>query len=88
MKVEFLQQFLKDIDRLQDPVVRAELVNLIERLESAPSLREIPQVKKLKGFKTAYRIRLKQYRVGFYYDNGVIELVRCLDRRDIYRRFP
>ena len=34
------------------------------------------------------RSRMGQYRIGFYYGNKTVELVRILHRKEIYRYFP
>jgi mRNA interferase RelE/StbE len=49
---------------------------------------QLADCKKLTGYKTAYRIRMGQYRIGFYYEHKTIELVRILHRKEIYRYFP
>jgi mRNA interferase RelE/StbE len=88
MKVEFLESFGKDIDHLRDSKVKQNIVDIIEKCESARTLTDIPNIKKLKGYKNAYRIRIKEYRIGFYFENGTIEFARVLDRKEIYRAFP
>ena len=88
MKVEFLEAFTKDIDRLHERGVKKTIVGILANCERASSLKDIPNVKKLKGYKNAYRIRLGEYRLGFYFENGVIEFARLLNRKEIYRSFP
>ncbi|HET9135597.1 MAG TPA: type II toxin-antitoxin system RelE/ParE family toxin [Candidatus Kapabacteria bacterium] len=70
MKVEFLDSFGKDIDHLRDSKVKENIISIIEECENARTLSDIVNVKKLKGYKNAYRIRIKEYRVGFYFENG------------------
>ncbi len=69
MKVEFLNKFSKDIDALNQKSIKANLLKLIDQIEEAQSLSEIPKLKKLVGHKSAYRIRLGDYRVGFFYES-------------------
>jgi mRNA interferase RelE/StbE len=88
MQVEFLTSFNKDLSKLSSAPVRKSLKNLILKLETAKSLSEIPQLKKLKGHPDAWRIRLGNYRVGFFYSNNIIQLARVVDRKDIYKVFP
>jgi mRNA-degrading endonuclease RelE of RelBE toxin-antitoxin system len=57
MQVEFLGKFGKDLDKLNQPHVKKAIQKIIIRVEQANSLNEIPQVKKLAGHKSAYRIR-------------------------------
>jgi mRNA interferase RelE/StbE len=88
MKVEFLEQFDKDLDRIKDKSVHSALLKLIGLLEEANSLAEIPNLKKLQGFKNIYRIRIRDYRVGLIIEKKTIELARILHRKDIYNKFP
>jgi mRNA interferase RelE/StbE len=57
-------------------------------MESVNLLDEIPNTKKLKGHSSAYRTRVGDYRLGFFFENGVIQLARFIHRKDIYKIFP
>ncbi len=87
MNVQIRRSFLKDAARLPVPF-QHQLAEIIEDMEQAVSPRQLVNCKKLKGHKTAYRIRMGAYRVGFYHTKQNVELVRVLDRNDIYRYFP
>ena len=88
MKVEFLHKFSKDLDDLKVKSVKQSLVHLIESIEAVDKLEKIPNTKKLKGHKTAYRTRVGDYRLGFFYENSTILLARFVNRKDIYKVFP
>jgi mRNA-degrading endonuclease RelE of RelBE toxin-antitoxin system len=88
MKVEFLKKFSKDLDDLKVKSVKQSLIRIIESMESIDSLEKIPNTKKLKGHKTAYRTRVGDYRLGFFYENSTILLARFVNRKDIYKIFP
>ena len=88
MKVEFLKRFSKDIDQLTVKSVKAALKRVIESIEDADTLTKIPNTKKLQGHNCAYRIRVGDYRLGFFYENETITLARFVDRKDIYKLFP
>ncbi|MDB5276817.1 MAG: hypothetical protein JWR61_1772 [Ferruginibacter sp.] len=88
MKVEFLKKFSRDLDDLKVKSVRQALIRTIELMESAESLDKIPQTKKLKGHKTAYRTRVGDYRLGFFFEDSTILLARFVHRRTIYQIFP
>ena len=88
MKVEFLKKFSKDIDDLKQKSVKQSLLRLIELIESVDALDKIPNTKKLKGHKTAYRTRIGDYRLGFFFENSTILLARFVNRKDIYKIFP
>ncbi|HEV7231312.1 MAG TPA: plasmid stabilization protein, partial [Bacteroidia bacterium] len=68
--------------------VREAVRKFILRLEAANSLSEIPSLKKLTGHKTAYRVRIGDHRLGFFYEGNVVLLARILDRKEIYKVFP
>jgi len=88
MLVSFLKSFQSDLRRIKDPAVRKRMLNLIGKLENAPSLHTVPNLRKISGSERYYRIRLGHYRVGLILDDNVVVLVRILHRREIYRFFP
>ena len=88
MKVEFLKKFSKDIDDIKVKSVKQVLLRLIESMEALDSIEKIPNTKKLKGHKTAYRTRVGDYRLGFFFENSTILLERFVNRKDIYKIFP
>ena len=88
MQTRFSQRFSKDIDKLPDDGIRQALADLIDRMEAASRLTDLPGLKKLKGHRAAYRLRLGDYRVGIFLEGRVVEFARVLHRRDIYRLFP
>ena len=88
MKVEFLKKFSKDLDDIRTKSVKQALIRIIEVMEETDSLDKIPNTKKLKGHKTAYRTRLGDYRLGFFFENSTILLARFVHRKDIYKIFP
>ena len=45
-------------------------------------------LKKLKGFRNYYRIKIKNFRIGFKKINGEVVFMRVLHRKDIYKNFP
>ncbi|WP_366514392.1 type II toxin-antitoxin system RelE/ParE family toxin [Moorena sp. SIO3I6] len=55
---------------------------------SCQNLRDIKNIKKLKGEDNAYRIRVGDYRIGFFLKGDTIIFSRVLHRREFYRYFP
>lgn len=88
MEVVFLKSFLKDIEKIKDASIKFKLKQLILSVEAAASLQDIKQLRKLKGYAIAYRIRLGDYRVGIFYENDEVQFVRLVKRNDIYKLFP
>ncbi len=89
MNVTFDRSFLKSLDKLTDADAKEKVATLIEQVEAVASLSEIPHLKKMAGFKTFYRIRLGDYRVGVELEPGAtVRFILVAHRKDIYRLFP
>ena len=88
MKVEFRDSFLKDLRTIEDKKLLSKVRIAIEELEAAEGILELRNLKKLRGSKTFYRIRIGDYRIGFAVEEESIVLVRILNRKEIYRFFP
>ena len=88
MRVEFLDKFLRDLDKLRDKTVKRSVRKVIESVEHANNFRSITNTKKLIGHKSAYRIRVGDYRIGVFVENDLVEFARIAHRKDIYDIFP
>ena len=88
MKVEFLAKFSKDLDKIENVQIKKKVVEIINDLETADNLAQISNVKKIISSDNAYRIKVGDYRIGFFFEKGVIELARFVHRKDIYKVFP
>ena len=89
MKVEYLPSFLKDLRALKStPGFEAINALVFEEIPRSTYLGEINNLKKLKGFDDAYRIRVGDYRIGLFEIEETIAFARVLHRREIYRYFP
>ncbi|WP_394355064.1 type II toxin-antitoxin system RelE family toxin [Aquiflexum lacus] len=81
--------FEKSLDKIKNKSVFIKIEKTISTCESVKTLSEIPNIKKLTGFKTYYRIRLGEYRIGIeQVGNDTIRFILIAHRRDIYRLFP
>lgn len=88
MKVLIDQSFAQDVNLIHDKKLHKMLANRIEYLQKIETLSQIPQCKKMKGHTSAYRIRIADYRIGFFFENNTIILTRFLKRDKIYQYFP
>ncbi len=68
MKVEFSKKFYKDLDAIEPTHIWLSLIRVIESLEAAENLEAIGNIKRLKGHKSAYRIRVNDYQLGFFFE--------------------
>lgn len=88
MKVRYEESFLKDVRKLKDERVKQKVKRVINSIKSASDLTNVPNLKKIKGGKGAYRIRVGNYHLGFYLVDDVVEFAKFMDRKDIYKKFP
>lgn len=88
MQVLFTKQFEKEIKGIKDKKVALLIEGSILSKKKAGTISEVPNIKKRAGYKNAYRIRIKDYRVGIYLSGNVAVFSRFLHRKEMYRYFP
>jgi mRNA interferase RelE/StbE len=88
MRVLFREGFLKDVEALNDSALKKRVRKAIVQVEQATALKDIGNLKKLKGGDQYYRIRIGDYRLGLVLEENSVVFTRCLHRKDIYRYFP
>jgi mRNA interferase RelE/StbE len=88
MKVDFKASFARDLKRLRNKQLHRQVQEVIEEIESAETLSELANLKKLSVKGRYYRIKLGEYRIGLVIDDGAVTFVRFLHRSEIYRYFP
>ncbi len=88
MKLTFEKRFLKDLQKIKEKEVKLKIKEIITNLKDCDFFSEIPSIKKIKGYVNFYRIRIGQYRLGIFYDNNEIRLIRFLHRKEVYLYFP
>jgi mRNA interferase RelE/StbE len=88
MKVLYEKSFLKDIEKLNNKKVLNRISETIDTVKLMPNLGALANIKKLKGHASAFRIRIGDYRLGFFYENDTVIFSRFLHRREIYGLFP
>jgi mRNA interferase RelE/StbE len=87
MIVETSRHFDKDIDKL-DAITAMRVLQVIEFLITVTDIQDIPNMRKMQGTSSAYRIKIGDYRIGIVLDDTTISLHRVLHRSKIYRNFP
>jgi mRNA interferase RelE/StbE len=88
MQVPFAKAFAEDLRNIRGRKLLRRVDALIECVERAKYLSEIPNLKKLRGSGDCFRVRLGEYRAGLILDGDTVTFVRILLRRDIYNYFP
>jgi mRNA interferase RelE/StbE len=81
-------EFRKSLRKLNNKDVNEKVLEAIENVENAQTTQDIRGLKKLKGYKTAYRIRIGDYRIGIHISNEIVHFNRIASRKDIYDEFP
>ncbi|GAB2629805.1 toxin RelE [Emticicia aquatilis] len=87
MKIVIKGSFVRDAKKLGKEI-QLEIKDILLELEQVDSLSQIKNLKKMTGYKNAYRIRLGNYRIGFLMIADELILSRVLHRKDIYDYFP
>jgi mRNA interferase RelE/StbE len=88
MKFEFEKAFVKDFRKLKSKELANVISEVIKQVSEASKSNEIPNLKKLSGYKSAFRIRIGDYRIGVIIKNNVVTFVAFAHRKEIYKRFP
>ena len=89
MKVEYSEPFLKDLKKLKKNPNYLIIKDLcFEELTKYDSISQINNLKKIRGYKAYYRIRIGDFRIGLKDEGGTLVLMRVMHRKDIYRFFP
>jgi len=88
MITDFTKQFDKILEKITNVTLLEKIEEAIKSVENAVMKKDIPKLKKLKGYKIHYRIRVGRYRIGITIENDLVTFFTCLPRKEFYRRFP
>lgn len=88
MKTHFSKSFLKDIQRIKDKNLKNRIKEVILSFETCSDIYEIKEIKKLKGYPNAFRVRIQDFRLGLFIIDGEVIVKRFVKRNDIYKVFP
>ena len=89
MEIIFDRSFSKSLNKLNDKDLNYRIEQIIIEVESAKSLAEVSNLKKMQGFKNFYRIRIGDYRIGIELEShACVRFIVILHRKDIYKKFP
>jgi len=88
VRVAFRDSFAKDLRSVKEKGLLKRVKEIVEAVEKADLLEETPNLKRLKGGRGYFRLRVGDYRIGLALENDTVVLVRFLHRKDIYKYFP
>ena len=80
--------FLRDLKKEATPALKAEVEQVIESVKKAATMKDIPRMKKMKGYTIDYRIRVGSYRIGVEIEGNLVTFVAFGPRKDFYKHFP
>jgi mRNA interferase RelE/StbE len=88
MEVRIDKSFQKDTGKINDKELLTKIADVISSVQKAENIRQIKNLKKLKGSAGNFRIKIGNYHLGIIVSQTSIEFIRCLHRKDIYKYFP
>jgi mRNA interferase RelE/StbE len=89
MIIEFDKSFSKSLDKLKDSKIKERIENIILDFDKASKISDIKHLKKLVGFKSYYRLRIGDYRIGIELKTStIVRFIIIAQRKDIYKIFP
>ncbi len=89
MIIEFDKSFEKSLEKTRNKSLFHKIEKVIIEFEHANSLTNLPNVKKLTGYKYYYRVRIGEYRLGFEkIAENTLRFIIVTHRKDIYKSFP
>ncbi len=88
MDISITNKFRKQTDKIDNKKLKTDLSNLIQKIKCADRLTKISNLKKLKGHKNYYRVKLGDYRVGLVIEKKSVIFAAIDHRSDIYKYFP
>jgi mRNA interferase RelE/StbE len=87
MRFEDTKDFRKVLKRL--PIdVQKSVIEAIENIDTALTFSDIHDFKPLKGHSNYYRIRIRTYRMGLFWDGEKFILESVGTRGDFYKTYP
>ena len=72
MKTDFKKSFTKDPKKIREQDLKKRVTTAIKRAEEAKSLREVENIRKLRGNNRYYRIKIGDYRIGLKLKDNLI----------------
>ena len=88
MEVCFESNFERDLKKIKDRQLLKRVKETIYEVKKAENSGQVRNLSKLIGYKSFYRIRIGDYRIGIDLVQDKIIFTRFLHRKEIYKYFP
>jgi mRNA interferase RelE/StbE len=89
VKVIYTKTFLKDLSKVFPDKRRKQIEKFVfVELPGLSSIESAGNIEQMTGFKNYYKVRFGDFRVGMNKNDDTIEVLRVLNRKEIYKYFP
>lgn len=88
MIVTFNKRFIRELKKINDKRLLKKVELSIYSLEQSDNIKDLPNIKQLKGVKNTFRLKIDTWRIGFIVEDGTIEIQTIQARKDIYKNYP
>lgn len=89
LNIQYSEKFLKDLKKLKRTNYYNKIYDLcFNELPEFDDINSIKNLKKIQGYSDYFRIKFGVYRIGLKIEGEYIQLMRVLQRKDIYKYFP
>jgi len=88
MNFDFEKAFVRDFKKVKSKELSNAILEVVKQVTEASSPSEILNLKKLTGYRSAFRIRIGDYRIGVIIEKNKVVFVAFAHRKEIYKRFP
>ena len=88
MNTCFEKSFKKEVKKIIDKKIKTKIKEVILSVKEAQTIRDIPKLRKMEGYKIDYRIRVGVYRIGVEIEGDMVTFVTFGHRGNFYRSFP
>jgi mRNA interferase RelE/StbE len=88
MEIRYKKQFLKDLAKLPSGYRKKVEELVFNIIPNESDDKTMQRISKMRGYYNYYKIRIGDYRIGLFIEDGLLEFKRILHRKEIYRYFP
>jgi mRNA interferase RelE/StbE len=88
MNVKYKPSFHRAIKKITDGELQKGIAEAINSVKNAKTVPDIPNLRKMIGYKISYRIRIGNYRIGITIKKDLVTFAEFADRKNFYKFFP
>ena len=88
MNINKKPTFFKNIKKISNSFLNGRIEQAVLSVQNAQSPKDIPNLKKMKGYKIHYRIKIGRYRIGIEIVGDTVTFTAFGPRNNFYNFFP